>query len=272
MKRLTKQMKLKRYISRLSLLALPFALFACDELDESERLVYIGPAAVNRAVLIEDFTGQRCVNCPEAAIVIESLQETYGTANIVAVGIHSGPMAEGTQLRTDAGDYLYEKYEVEAQPSGLINRRGGVLQGTDEWRAQVRSEISAETLLSMSLTNEYNTADSTVTITVDLINADSINALSGQLNVWLTEDGIVNLQLMEDGSKNYDYVHNHVFRAAVTPIDGEVVGVASRQSKSVELKTKINKAWKPENMTVVAFMDSHNGVLQATKKKVTDNE
>ncbi len=262
-------MKLSKYIQYVSLLALPLFL-SCSEMDEADRWEYIGPAEVKRAVLIEDFTGQRCVNCPEASVLIEDLQKTYG-GSIVAVGLHSGPMAEGTPLRTDAGDYLYEKYKVEAQPSGMVNRRGGVFQGTDGWKTQVRNEISSETLLSMSLANDFNATDSIVNITVNLINADSISSLSGHLNVWLTEDGIVSLQYMEDGSKNYDYVHNHVFRTAVTHIDGEGVSVASRQSQSIELKTKINKAWKPENMAVVAFVEGSNGVLQATKKKLTDN-
>ncbi len=254
-------MKLNRYF-----LALPFVLFSCSEVDESERLIYVGPAQAERAVLIEDFTGQKCVNCPEASTLIESLQETYGAEHIVAVGLHSGPMAEGTPLRTDGGDYLYDKYEVEAQPSGMINR-GGVLQGIDLWGAQVRAEIARTTPLTLSLSNAYDEGDASLSIVVEMLNG-SEDAMSGKLNVWLTEDGIVSPQFMPDGTAKKDYVHNHVFRAAVTPIDGEPVTLAARQRKSVELEAEIDGAWQPGNMTVVAFVEGAGGVLQAAKASV----
>ena len=38
------------------------ALMACSHIDEDERLIYVKPVAASRNVLIEDFTGQRCVN------------------------------------------------------------------------------------------------------------------------------------------------------------------------------------------------------------------
>ena len=38
------------------------AFMACSHIDEDERLIYVKPAAVQRSVLLEDFTGQRCIN------------------------------------------------------------------------------------------------------------------------------------------------------------------------------------------------------------------
>lgn len=64
-------------------------LSSCSDLDEQDRFVYIKPADAARKVLIEDFTGQKCVNCPKATDEIHVLQETYGEDNIIAVGIHS---------------------------------------------------------------------------------------------------------------------------------------------------------------------------------------
>ena len=58
---------------------------ACSHIDEDERLIYVKPADVARAVLIEDFTGQRCINCPAATDVIHQLQEAYGDDKVIAV-------------------------------------------------------------------------------------------------------------------------------------------------------------------------------------------
>ena len=67
-------------------------LAACSYIEEDERLIYVKPAEVKRHVLLEDFTGQRCINCPKASDEIKALQEQYGEENVIAVGIHSGPL------------------------------------------------------------------------------------------------------------------------------------------------------------------------------------
>ena len=54
-----------------------FGLIACDNIAEEDRLIYEPLPEVNRSVLIEDFTGQRCVNCPTAADEIQKLQKEY---------------------------------------------------------------------------------------------------------------------------------------------------------------------------------------------------
>ena len=65
-------MKIKAY---LALLLTALLMVACSHIDEDEQLIYVKPAPVERCVLIEDFTGQRCVNCPNAAEEIEKLIE-----------------------------------------------------------------------------------------------------------------------------------------------------------------------------------------------------
>ena len=76
----------------------------CDEVDENDRLIYVKPQAVGRNVLIEDFTGQRCVNCPNASEEIARLQREYGADTVIAVGIHSGPFSKS--VRGTPYDYI----------------------------------------------------------------------------------------------------------------------------------------------------------------------
>ena len=68
-------MRIKAY---LAILLTAVFMTACSNIDEDERLIYVKPAAVERSVLLEDFTGQRCVNCPLAADEIAKLHEQYG--------------------------------------------------------------------------------------------------------------------------------------------------------------------------------------------------
>lgn len=106
-------------------------LLSRDSIAEEDRLIYEAPPVVNRSVLIEDFTGQRCVNCPNAADEIHSLQQEYGEDMIIAVGIHGGPMAVWPNpergivgLATETGDNYNTYWKVEQWPMGMVNRGG----------------------------------------------------------------------------------------------------------------------------------------------------
>ena len=85
-------------LSILSLLAASLLLFtACDKIDENEYVVFAGASgtgydseatvpAVQRA-FVEKYTGVRCVNCPNADIVLHDLGEKYGD-QLIITAIH----------------------------------------------------------------------------------------------------------------------------------------------------------------------------------------
>ena len=79
-------MKVKNYIWG-AFVALA-TLAGCDEVDEQDRFISMGDVEVKRNVLLEDFTGQDCSNCPTAHEVVASLKEQYGDA-VVAVAVHA---------------------------------------------------------------------------------------------------------------------------------------------------------------------------------------
>ena len=64
-------------------------LTACDEIAEGDRYLEMPAVESRRAVLLEEFTGQMCTNCPEAQRRISSMKEQYGD-QLVVVGIHAG--------------------------------------------------------------------------------------------------------------------------------------------------------------------------------------
>jgi len=263
------------YISVLAVLALG----SCDEVDMADRLVYIEPAEAKRAILIEDFTGQNCVNCPYATEAIEELQATYGADNVIAVGIHSGPFAHvGSNmgaaympLGTKQGDEYYAHWGIEAQPGMFVNRvGGGVLYDTDLLLAAVPTLLDQDTPLNLSVETTFDDSSRQLTATVTGFTSDPV---SGKLQVYITEDGITDTQLMPDGSENTAYVHNHVFRASMTAdAYGDPFSLAEGESKTASYSYTVPSDWDSSNIAIVAFVYNDNGCVQVVRQPLTGDE
>ena len=250
-----------------------FLLTACSYIGEEERLIYVKPEPAKRVVLLEDFTGQKCVNCPRGTKVIEQLQEAYGEG-IIAVGIHSGPLgfkgnATALGLATDLGDEYYNHWQLEYQPVGLINRHGAV--NYTDWMTKVREEMTKTSTIDMSLEASLSGNQITINVTETSL-GDTYN---GKLQIWVLEDSITATQTRHDpidddnvtiNDKNY--VHNHVLRCAVNGSWGESVTLAAGEPKTQTYQQAVDAAWNAAHLSIVAFVYNDNGVEQAIRKVV----
>lgn len=272
---------LKRYTYYI--LALVCLLMAgCDRIAEDERLIYDPivlednqndipeegkPEQTKRVVLLEDFTGQRCVNCPKATDIIEQLQELCGDA-LVAVGIHGGPLAfagngKVVGLKTDIGDEYYAYWKLEYQPVGLVNRHAPL--NYTEWIDAVKEELAKPASLRLKGTAvlEGNT------IAINIEAQGTNGTVDGKLQVWLLEDGIKALQLMPDNKPaNQEYIHNHVLRTAVNGTWGEDFSIKEGETERRTMALDMEPNWNREQLSIVAFVYNDQGVQQATKTKV----
>ena len=258
-------------------------LASCSNISEDERLIYVAPAEVQRAVLIEDFTGQACVNCPAATAQIHELQQTYGEENIIAVAIHSGPFAHRrsnmgndflSDLGTTQGDDYYTHWGIEAQPGVKINR-GDPIYDTKQYAAAIAAEMKKTSPeyfqnLSAKLTNDDK-------IAVGIIPSALANNTDMRLQIWIVEDGInaeggnsKYVQLLPDNKSDVNYVHNHVFRASMThdPYGDDISLWSNYQTVYM---TKREAYWNKDNLfAVVFFWTEKEGVLEVKRLKVTE--
>lgn len=263
-------MKLKNIIYSVSLCAAALIPVACDDVAEDDRFIYVEPAEVAKCVLIEDFTGQRCVNCPAAAELIETLQEAYGADSVIAVGIYGGDL--GTDLNgiklplyTDEGQWYYDHWGVTTQPVAMIDRRGGLLN-TPSWPEAVYNSIQQQPSVMLEAECTYDEASRNVDIKVT---ADALADVNGHLQVWLVEDSVVSLQFLSGVPQpDMEYVHNHVFRATVNGQEGDAVSFVSGENVVKEYSYTLKEDWLPKNVSVVTFVYDGSGVQQAAKVKV----
>ncbi len=258
-------MQMRRYIYTI-LSGICLLLVGCDHISEDERLIYEKPEPAQRVVLLEDFTGQRCPNCPTATDVIEQLQETYGDA-LVAVGIHGGPLAFAGNarvvgLKTDTGDEYYNHWKLDHQPVGLINRHGSV--DYQYWARDVKEELTKPAPLRLN-GSAFIEGDA-ISILIEAKGTDG--TVTGKLQVWLLEDNIKTLQLMPDGTANQEYIHNHVFRTAVNGTWGEDFSVKEGEIAERIMEQTLEPNWNLEKLSIVAFVYNDSGVQQAVKFKV----
>lgn len=265
--------------------------FGCDKVegpyyevltneDVSVNFPDIDPSTVYRKMLIEEFTGHRCTNCPAGHQILDNLHQQYGDT-LVAVGIHYGTLAKPVgstfsyDFRTEAGTRIGDAFSIEAIPAAIVNRndkQGGWPR--EQWANVLRDIDRTQVPVALQLINEYNAGSKTLKANVKLtMLKDYANTL--RIVVYVLEDGIVKPQ--KDGSEDIlDYTHNHVLRAALTdpfgyPLRGSVgdwhAGDTDTYAVSIDLS---NTDWVPENCSVVAFLYDalSEDVLQVETAKV----
>ena len=238
----------------------------------------------DRVVLIEEFTGVRCVNCPQGSAEIKNLLSIHGE-RLVAVSIHAGFFAEKYpqsqyDFSTTEGDALENFLGLpEGYPTGVINRKlfssesDLQLEGASSWAGYIFQELEEEAVVSLDVENTWNETNRQLTVDVGGGAFDEIPE-QVRLTVFITESKIIDPQLTPEGIKN-DYEHNHVLRKTLTAFDGDVIAASMNSGDLIDesFVYTLPNDWVVENCNVIAFVhlsDSGKLVLQATEKHIID--
>lgn len=257
------------------------AVTSCDDVKEGDRYIDMGEIKAERNVLIEDFTGQSCSNCPMAHEAIEQLEEQYGD-KVIAVSIHCGSLSIPKfrsnfetgyiGLMTTEGNTIMSSYSVNQWPMGSVNGSGPM--NYPLWAEAVRKAIEIPTDVKLDLAVEYEPGDDGKTGTIKM-SADvlSSEAMEASIQFWIVESGIVTEQKLPDNSINKTYVHNNVFRAMVyDSLNGKDISLAAGMAEKVnaEIITRWNneERWQAENLAVVAFVKAKGSVQQVVRVPV----
>lgn len=255
------------------------ALFqACDDVDTADRYVELDPIDAKRTVLLEEFTGQKCVNCPTAHDRIRDLKSQYGD-RLVVVSIHAGGNAYSiaeddpvwssfTQgLAIPDGQVYANNAGVTTFPSGRFDRVTALNAG-NLWSDDIRGELERESPLEIELAASLDSDSETASISIKAT-LKSESDVSGNLQLWVVESGIVAYQEDKDKGVILDYTHDHVFRGHVNGINGEPVSVTSGVFTEVEHTQPLKSNWNRNNLSIVAFVYDRNGVMQAAEAEVS---
>lgn len=195
-----------------------------------------------RNVLIEDFTGHTCVNCPPANTLAENLSENNPGRVFVAT-LHTGPTGLGSLQVVQLPDYPTDwtnpqGLEIgtffgsipgsafQGNPRGTVSRSplsDQVTLNPSSWTSRTNALIAGNDLKVniQAKTNYYpSTRGLFLHTEVDILDATLAQENLGVV-VYFIEDSLIGDQKLLDGSHDANYVHREIMRGC---IDGRAFG------------------------------------------------
>ena len=250
------------------------SLIACDNIAIDKRTTEVNIDAFKKPVVVVDFTGVACNNCPAAAELIQTMHDKAGD-KLIAVAMYPDCSFNHTEfdLRSIEATQYYEAFGDLSKivlPSGMVDfasYNGNYIIDKDLWPSAVSSRIISQPTLEIELTKaKLDATNRTMSFET---NIKATSEIAGNISViyWLIEDGIV-------GTQNYygtyinDYTHNHVLRKSLNGLWGENVSVSVGSDYQKANSFTIDKNnWNLTNCSVVAVV-----IDSDTKEILTANK
>jgi hypothetical protein len=261
-------------MKKLVILSLWATIFgACTE------IAPVVPALGDRKVLVEEFSGVRCVNCPAGASELDNLRGIYGD-RLVVVSVHTGdfstPYSDSKfDFRTPEGDALERNLGAPlGYPTAVINRKKftgqtGLQVGRSLWAGLIASETKEASAVSFSVEKTYNATTRQFQMTIKAVENTKDALKNVVFSAMITEDNIVDNQETPSGKRS-DYKHRHVFRGfAAKEIAVNPTGISA---VNYSFNGVLKPNWVAENCSMALVLSQNNGatkdVLQVAEVKI----
>ena len=230
------------------------------------------PDPEKKIVVMEEFTGVRCVNCPEGHEIIEALKGIYPDRFIYA-SFHSNFLSNPylysrqdfrRQEAQDIEDYLIS---VGFKPAAAIDRKmfdasvlPSILYGRQTWNNYVDQVFNEVAKTNVDIINNYNETTRELEVIVTVTYTQPV-AAANKVTVLITEDSIISAQIGLNDVMDTFYVHNGVFRKFLSATRGDLLD-AEKQAGRVFRKvyrTSIDNAWVADRLKVMAYVHDYEG-------------
>lgn len=264
-------------ILKLAFVAVLFAsLYSCDVIDKpfEESVTPVDTSSTTthvRKILLEEYTGFQCPNCPSAIPVIEALKAIYSD-RLVVMAVHAGYFAKPDastghyiyDFRTSVGTDWYREFGIESNPMGLINRIGKTTSqhifAPGSWAEQIATVAEDnEPEMLINIMPSYTDGAASIGAKVDVEFLQNLEKRY-MLSVVLIQDGIIDVQ-NNGGTVVEGYEHNHVLRGAFNSSWGEAVnsenvskGEKYSTDLSIAVKDDATHPWEADKLKIIAFV------------------
>lgn len=235
-------------------------------------------------VVIEDFTGVRCPNCPQGHQVISNIKAANPN-RIMAVSLHpinslGFPYSFSVQdFRSQEAQDLFDYLgQIGLEPAAGIDRikfsaENNILLDRSKWTSYTTLQLAVPAPLNILLETNYDSVTRLLTVAVELHYTQTISE-QNRLTIALTESNIVTAQLNGAVIDTF-YSHKDIMRDFLTATTGDAL-TATTEAGRVIRKTyqrTLEPLWKPENMHVAAYVHQFQtvkNVYQGKEKEIIE--
>lgn len=238
-----------------------------------------------RKVLLEDYTGHTCPNCPRAAETAENLIATYGSSLVVIANHVSNTFAKPKTDTTFKEDFRNEASTAwdnllgmsnAGLPKGGVNRKTPYAQNHTAWSGLVPTALNQPQTAQIDLVTQYdkNTRYLTVKAKTTFKSAWPNNT---NLQVILIQDSIVSDQYdnkppagatmdPEDPIRRLNYRFDHIVVGSINGTWGELakaapIAASDTVSKKYECFLVEKCFFKKDPYPSVCLDDKHISVV-----------
>ena len=203
-------------------------LFSCLCYAQVNAQQLVSTSPTFRNVLIEDFTGRMCVNCPDAHLIVNNIVE-QNLGRVWSVNIHSGYFSPTTypNMNTSIGETLLNGFSIQAFPMGHVNRSTSTPLGREVWASTVESQLSQMSEVNMAGYVNIDRDTRMVDITLEIYYTSNSSESSNYLSIIMLQDSIMGSQLGSQYNPsqiiNGQYCHMHVLRDMITSDWGDEI-------------------------------------------------
>lgn len=240
-------------------------------------------------VLIEEYTGYTCGNCPPAAETAKNLTSQF-PGRVFVMTVHAGFFAEPIpshpeDYRTPVGTELDQFFGMSnaGNPNGMVDRKAFNSQqilAPSSWSGAVNARLQDALVADMALATRYEAATRTVVITTH-VKYNQMGEPEDRLVLHILEDSIVGFQKdyrYRPNENITNYVHRYVLRGSVTPAFGLAIaeGGAPVQGQSYKCTYRyvLPEGINPQQAYIIGYINrsralrTDNLVLQSDLAKV----
>ncbi len=212
-----------------------------------------------RSVLVEEFTTEKCVNCPRAAATIAEVIHDPDYAGKVNVACHHAGYYTD-HLTNDADNAYLWFYDGGSFAPGILYDRTSTVQSvgdTGSVAAIIDERMAVKGGVSFSVNASYDPASDSVNVRLDGgcdwdKSADPLYA-----TVYLMENDVA---AKKQAGGDADYRHQHVVRQ-YNATWGEQLSFDADEKFTYSCSLPMNEEYNRDNMEVIAFVhryDSHD--------------
>jgi len=182
----------------------------------------VGTSPENKNVILEEFTGIKCVFCPQGHQIAQTLQDN-NPGDVFLINIHTGgfaiPSAGQPDFRTPFGDAIANQSQLAGYPSGTVNRHnfpgfemngspaGATAQGRGTWNTTSNTTLGEPSYVNVGVETSINVQNNEITVHVEAYYTGDSPETSNLLNVALLQNNTLGPQT--GGGQGDEYVHMH---------------------------------------------------------------